>query len=287
MKRKFLSKKVLADIAFETLGSFLTAVALYNFALNAQFPMTGFSGVALILYRLFGLPMGIATILLNIPVALLCYRLLGRDFFLRSLRCMVISSLMLDYVAPLLPLYAGDRLLAALCTGALGGLGYALIYLRDSSTGGTDFIIMAIRAKRPYLSLGRISFAIEVVIILAGGLIFRDADGVLYGLLINYITAQVVDKVMYGVDAGKLTLVVTTCGQDVAAAIDACCGRGATLLPAKGGYAQADKEVVMCACNNKQMHMVQQAVRRTDPDGFIIILESNEVLGEGFKKPSK
>lgn len=284
MLARWFSPKNLKDVAFELVGSFLTAVALYNFALNAQFLMTGFSGLSLILHRLFGLPIGAVVVVMNIPLALWCYRLLGRDFFLRSVRCTLFASIMVDYVAPLLPLYMGDRLLAALCTGVLGGMGYALIYMRNSSTGGSDFIIMAVRAKNPHLSLGRISFGIDLVVILLGGLIFRDIDGVLYGLMVNYISAQMVDKLMYGVDAGKLTLIITDHGKKAVAAIDRVSGRGATVLPAKGGYAEGHKEVVLCACNNKQMHQIRQAVHQVDPAAFIIILESNEVLGEGFKE---
>ena len=114
--KKLTSKRWVTDVAVELIGSFLVAIGLYNFALFAEFPMTGFSGIAMILYRLFGLPIGITTIVLNIPVAIICYRLLGRGFFLRSVRCLIISSLMIDYIAPLLPVYSGDRLLAALCT---------------------------------------------------------------------------------------------------------------------------------------------------------------------------
>ena len=284
MLTRLFSPRNLKDIAFELVGSFLAAVALYNFALKAEFLMTGFSGISLILHRLFGLPIGALTLVLNIPVAIWCYKLLGRDFFLRSVRCTIISSLMVDYVVPLLPLYSGDRLLTALFTGVLSGVGYALIFMRNSSTGGADFIIMAIRAKHPHLSLGRISFTFDLVVILAGGLIFRDIDGILYGLVINYISAQMVDKLLYGVDAGKLTLIITERGQAVVAAIDRVSERGATILPAKGGYAGSEKEVVLCACNNKQMHLIRQAVHQVDPAGFIIILESNEVLGEGFKE---
>ena len=98
-------KKVAMDVACESAGSFLVAIALYNFALYADFPLSGFSGIAMILYRLFGLPIGLTTIALNIPVAIICYRLIGKEFMIRSLRCMIISSLMIDYVAPLLPVY--------------------------------------------------------------------------------------------------------------------------------------------------------------------------------------
>ena len=93
---KLFGKTWLFDTLVEIAGSILTGVAIYNFALPAKFPMTGFSGLALILYRLFDLPIGVMTIVLNIPVAILCYRVLGRRFFLCSVRCMILSSLFVD-----------------------------------------------------------------------------------------------------------------------------------------------------------------------------------------------
>ncbi len=279
----YLNKECFFDILIEVVGSFLVALALYNFALMAEFPMTGFSGISMILYRLFGLPIGLTTIFLNIPVAILCYKLLGRGFFLRSIRCMIISSVMIDYIAPLLPVYHGDRLLAAICTGFLGGFGYSMIYMRNSSTGGSDFIVMAVKALKPYLSLGKIVFLSDVGIILAGGIIFKDMDGIVYGMIINYIFAIAVDKMMYGMNAGKLALIVTDYGSKVAQMIDENCGRGSTIIDAKGGYKQDHRDVVMCACSTKQMYLVEKSVKKIDENAFTIIMESNEVLGEGFQ----
>ena len=157
----FFPKMNFRVLCMEILGSFLIAVGIYNFALPAGFPMTGFSGIAIILHRLFALPVGSMTIVLNIPVALFCCRLLGKTFFLRSFRCMLISSVMMDAAAPLLPLYQGSRLLAAISTGVLGGIGYALIYMQGSSTGGMDFITMSIKSFKPHVPLGRIVFAAD------------------------------------------------------------------------------------------------------------------------------
>ena len=282
MKRIF-GESWIPDTLTEIVGSILTGVAIYNFAVPARFPMTGFSGLALILYRLFGTPIGVMTIVLNIPVALICYRLLGRQFFFRSLRCMVLSSLFIDYAAPLLPLYAGDRLLASICTGVLGGLGYAMIYMRSSSTGGSDFIVMAVKAVRPHVQLGKIIFITDAVIIGLGGLIFRDFDGVIYGLIIDYIYAIVTDKIMYGMNAGKLALVVTDHGKAAADKIDELCGRGATIIEARGAFRGDPRQMVMCACSTKEMLSVERAVKLVDPNAFTVILESNEVVGEGFK----
>ena len=222
-------------------------------------------------------------ILLNIPLAFLCYKLLGKGFFLRSIRCMIISSIFIDYIGPMLPAYDGDRLLAALCTGVTMGLGYGLIYMQNSSTGGADFVVMALKAVRPHLSLGRLAFITDVVIVLAGGFLFRDVDGIIYGMIVSFIFSVVIDKVMYGANAGKLTLIVTEHGKLVCDTIDATCKRGTTILKAAGGYKQEDKQVVMCACSDKQMYQVQQAVKAVDPASFMVVLESNEVHGEGFR----
>lgn len=282
MREKIFKKSTFKTIGIELLGSLLIAIGIYNFALHASFPMTGFSGISIILYRLFDLPIGATTIVLNIPVALICYRLLGKGFFFRSLRCMVISSLMIDFIGPLLPVYQGSRLLAAICTGVFGGFGYAIIYMANSSTGGADFIIMAVKALKPYLPLGRIAFLTDVGIILTGGILFKDVDGIIYGMIINFIFALAVDKVMYGINAGKLAIVVTDHGKEVTEVIEECCGRGSTIMNALGGYKQDERQVVLCACNNKEMYFVQKAVKTADPKSFLIVMESNEVHGEGF-----
>lgn len=280
-KNKF--HELIIQLLWELGGSVLIAIGIYNFAVQAAFPMTGFSGISIILYQLFHIPIGLSTILMNIPLAAICYKLLGRKFFISSLRCMFISSVVIDYVAPLFPVYTGSRLLAALCTGIFAGAGYALIYTRNSSTGGSDFIIMVVKALKPHLSVGKIAFCSDIGIILLGGILFKDVDGIIYGMIVNYIIAIVADKIMYGMNSGKMTLIVTEQGQKVCQVIDDCCQRGSTILHGEGGYQGDEKQVVMCACSNKEMYAVQQAVKDADPQSFMIVLESNEVHGEGFK----
>ena len=276
-------QELIVQLLWELVGSIFIAIGIYNFAVQAEFPMTGFSGISIILYQLFNVPIGLSTILLNIPVAIICYKLLGKKFFISSIRCMIISSVIIDYIAPLFPVYEGSRLLAALCTGIFGGIGYALIYCRNSSTGGSDFIIMAVKALRPHLSIGNIAFCSDIGIILIGGIIFKDVDGIIYGMIVNYIFAIVTDKIMYGMNSGKMTLIVTEHGEKICQVIDDVSQRGSTILHGQGGYQGDKKQIVMCACSNKEMFTVQQAVKEVDPLSFMIILESNEVHGEGFK----
>ena len=282
---KKLLGKWLADILADIAGGILIAAGAYNFAEAAEFPLVGINGIALVFHHLMDLPIGVTAIVLNIPIAIICYKMLGRNFFFRSIRSMIITSLIIDMAAPLLPVYEGDRMLAAICTGVLSGIGYAIIYLRDSSTGGTDFVILSIKSKNPHLSIGKISFALEAVIILIGTVaVSRQMDALIYGMLISYIMSAVMDKVMYGIASGKMTLIVTQKPKEVAEKISQVAGRGATFLKAKGSYEGEEKDVVMCACSNKQMFSIRKAAREVDPEAFLIILESNEVVGEGFRE---
>lgn len=278
------AKKWSIDIFIDILGGIFIALGTYNFAAAAEFPMVGVNGIALIFYQLWGLPIGCTAMLLNIPIAVFCFKVLGRRFFLRSVRTILITSFLMDYAAPLFPVYEGDRMLAAICTGILSGLGFALIYMRDSSTGGADFIILSLKSLHPHLTIGKISFAMDAVIVLLGVMIVsKDVDSLIYGIIISFLLSTMVDKVMYGISAGKLTLIVTEHSREVAEKIDQVTGRGSTFLKAQGSYSGEDKDVVMCACNNKQMYGIRSVVKEIDPNAFIIIMESNEVLGEGFK----
>ncbi len=274
---------LITDLLYEITGSILIAVAVRNFALAAEFPMTGFSGIAIILNRFFQIPIGFSTILLNLPVVVLCYRRIGRSFLLKSFRCMIVSSLFIDYLAPLFPFYTGSRLLAALVTGVLGGIGYAIIYTRGSSTGGADFLIMALKSINPHLRLGTIAFSIDIGIILTGGLLFRDFDGIIYGMLVSYLFAHMIDKVFYGINAGKLAFIVTKRGKEISNIIEECSNRGSTILKSRGGYRLEEKETVMVVSNSKQMYRILQQVTEYDREAFIILLEAHEIHGKGFR----
>ena len=282
--KSFYAKKWSIDILMDILGGILIALGTYNFAALAQFPMAGLNGIALIFYHLWGLPIGRTALLLNIPIALICFPILGRQYFLRSVRTIIITSVIMDYLAPLFPVYTGDRMLAAICAGVLSGLGYALIYMRETSTGGADFIMLSIKALKPHFSLGKITFIMDGLIVLLGTvMVSRDIDSLIYGMTITFLLSVVVDKVMYGIDAGKMTLIVTDQAQEVADMIDQVTGRGCTFLKGEGSYSKEEKAVVMCACNNKQMYSIRSSIKKIDPKAFIIIVESNEVVGEGFK----
>ncbi len=280
-------QKYMMNIFADVLCGFLLAVAFYSFAIPADFPMAGISGLSLIFYHLLGFPVGIMTIVLNIPIVFLCYRTLGKQLYLNSLRTMVITSVMIDTIGPLLPAYHGELILSAICAGVFCGCGFALAFMRNSSTGGFDFIMMTIRHHRPHLSLGRIAFTLDVFVILVSGMLFGSVDAVIYGIILNYIYTTVLDRVLYGTNSGKLTFIVTDVPEKIVHAIDEKAGRGATILSGAGGYSGEDKSVVLCASGRKEMVRIRNLAHEVDENAFVIIVESNEVIGEGFHLPDE
>ena len=197
---------------------------------------------------------------------------------------MVLFAIFTDYLLPLMPVYQGDRLLATICGGVVGGIGDALIYMNNSSTGGLDFITMGIKARHPHLPFGNITFAAALAVILLNGAVFQDVDSIIYGIMFNFIVSAVINKMMFGFSSSMLAMIVTDDGKAACAEIDRVADRGSTILQGHGGYGGQPKDVVLCACSNKQLYEIEHAVQAIDPGCFIIMLQSNEVHGEGFRQ---
>jgi len=280
-KEKF--KEIVWDFVYDIIGALLFNIGVFCFAVNAKFAPVGISGLSVILNHLYGLPMGITSIAMNIPVILISYKILGKRFLFKSAKTMLVFAILLDLVVSKFPMYSGNPFYAAICTGVFSGLGLTIIYYRGASSGGTDFLIMAIRKLFPHLSIGQITWGIDGAVVLIGGLVFHNIDAVMLGIFATVATTIVIDKIMYGLGAGKLLFIVTDCGEAVAKGIGDMTGRGATFLSGQGSYSRDDKQVVMCACNNRQVVAIRKAVHEIDKNVFLIITESNEVFGQGFK----
>ena len=281
---KELMWDVLADIA----GGLFYALGIYTFAKAANFAPGGLSGLALITHHLWGLPIGIMTLVFNIPVILLSFRLLGKRFLFKSLRSMIVCTLFVDFLLPAVsPPYTGSPLLAALYSGIFLGAGLAVLYMRGSSSGGTDFLTMSVKVLRPHMSLGAVTMIIDLIIILMGWPVFGNIDSVLYGIVATGVTSIVIDKIMYGVGAGKLIIIISDHGQEVADKIANAIDRGSTLIRAIGTYTGSERQVLLCACNKSQAFKVRSAAHEVDENAFVMITETSEVYGEGFLEQKK
>lgn len=282
MKQHWDVKKLLVDTLYFMMGSMLYSLGLYTFASNAGFATGGISGLALILTHYTGVPIGTLTLLLNIPVILICAKAVGLAFILKSGWVMLINAFFIDIVFPLFPTYTGSPLLAAMFTGALIGAGIGIIYIRGSSTGGVDFIVMTFKKLLPHFSIGRIWLVVDLLIILLGAFVFRNIDAVLYGIISSFACTMMMDKLLYGAGSGKLAIIITDHGCRISKAIADEVDRGSTLIPVQGIYTGKPKDMLLCVCSKSQICRVRNAALSIDPASMVIITETNEVFGEGF-----
>lgn len=283
-KREIIIKQITLDLIYNIAGSILYAAGLYTFAGNGGFAPGGVSGLALIMNHLWGLPVGTVTLLLNIPLILISYKTVGKRLLIKSGVTMVISTIVLDLIFPLFPMYSGSRMMAALCSGVFLGAGMALFYIRGSSSGGIDFLALTIKKKKPHMTIGVITMLIDLAVILLGWPVFGDVDAVLYGVLATFVSTVVIDKILYGVGAGTLAVIITGNGKAVAERIGERAARGVTSLRAVGAYTGKDREVLLCACSKAEAYLVKEAVQEADEKAFFMFTEISEVYGEGFKR---
>ena len=286
LKKKLCIQEWGKDLVMDILGALLYGAGISVFAVNADFAPGGITGMAILVNHFLPfLPIGALTILINVPVVILCYAYLGKKYLLKSAISMGIIAFMLDIVFPRLPSYSGDPLLAALFAGLLSGVGLALIYSRGYCTGGSDFIIMAIRKKFPHLSVGSITLLIDGAIILAGGFVFGRVDAVLQGIVMTAASTVMIDKILYGTGSGKRITIITDKGQAVADAIGKQIGRGVTMMQVTGAYSGLPHTLLLVACSNQEGYRVKKLVYSIDEKALIMISPNDEVFGEGFKSP--
>lgn len=285
VKEQSIWRTLAGDLIYDILGMTLFGVGIYVFARSSGIATGGFTGLGLIINHVTGLPVGAVTLLLNIPCILLSYRILGKMFLLRTVKTMVIQSVIMDLVAARLPVYTGDRLLAALCAGVLCGGGLVLVYMRGGSTGGGDFLTLSLRRLFPHLSIGQFNIVIDGCVLCLAGLVYGDIEATLYGLVYAFACTQVIDKVMYGAGSSKLAFIITEHGRETASVIGQELHRGGTLVPAIGTFSGRQKDLLLCACSRNQIFRVRKLAHKADPTALVMISQADEVFGEGFKKP--
>ncbi|MCI8654137.1 MAG: YitT family protein [Angelakisella sp.] len=276
-------KEFILDVLYDMAGGLIMAVGLSCFVGPAQIAPGGVSGLAILVNFLTGLPVGTVNLAFNIPLLLLAWRFLGRVFTLKTLRSVFIQSVMIDLASLWLPAYTGDRIMAALFGGIASGVGLALVFMRGSTTGGTDIVSRLIQLRYRHLSMGKLLFLVDVVVLLLSVVVFRNIEAGLYGMLSVYTAGKVLDNVLYGLDTGKVLLVISERNGEIAQGIMEAMNRGVTFLHGAGAWSGEKKQVLLCAVRAQQCYQVEEIIRGVDPDAFMIVMEANEIAGEGFR----
>ena len=276
-------KGFLLDIVFVLLGSALVALSVAVFTVPNDIAPGGVSGLATALAYISPVSVGVWALVLNVPLMLAAWRLLGARPLLMTLLATVLLSVFIDLFGALLPGYTNNELLAAVAGGVLAGLGVGLLFLRGISTGGTDLAALLLKKPFPNVPNGIMLLLIDASVVAVAVLIFRDIEVALYSTIAIYLSSKVIDALAQGVDYAKVVYIITEKGEAISRVLNERTDRGTTLVAARGGYTGKDKEMVITVTRRNVLAQTLRLIKQTDPAAFTFVTDSTEVHGEGFK----
>ena len=275
-------KQILKEMLETILGALIMAAGVSLFLLPNQLSSGGIAGVATIFYYLLNIPMGTVIIAINITLFLFSMYKVGKMFFLKSTLGTVAMSVFIDLLDKIEPL-TNDRFLACIYGGILLGLGTTLLLKAESSTGGSDLISYIAKKYKPTVRSGNIIVIIDIIIIALNVIFFKEIEIGLYSAIAIYIMGKIIDIFFEGINFTKLMIIVSNKSEEIAKQIDQKVARGSTGLYGKGMYTNENKLILMCAVYRKDVARIKIIAKEIDPKSFIVITNSREVVGQGFK----
>ena len=265
------------------LGAAIYAFGLTYFVVPHHLFEGGATGITLITFYLFKIPVSLMNLLINVPLFILAWKIFGAKSLYSSLLGTLALSAWLAFFERI-PLHIdlqGDLLITALIAGILLGIGLGIIFNAGGTTGGTDILARIIN-KYTHISMGKLLFILDFCILMLILLIFKDLRLVSYTLLFDFIVSRVIDLIGEGGYAGKGFMIITKRPDHLAKAINDDLGRGVTFISGQGYYSQKDLKIIYCIVGRNEIVKMKEMIHRIDPQAFITITEAHEILGEGF-----
>jgi uncharacterized membrane-anchored protein YitT (DUF2179 family) len=275
--------KFAVDIIVIVIASSIFAVAVHSFFAPVGIAPGGITGLSVVANKVWGIGIGLASAILNIPLIILGFIFLGKKMMFKTVLSVIIFTVAVDFIfAGLLPVYHGETILSAIFGGALMGSGLGLVYTREAVTGGTDIVNKIIAKFFGHIKFGNITFVVNLTIISLAVLAMGDFEVGLFSIVTIFVSSKMIDGFIYGMNESKLMLIISEFPQEISAEILKT-GRGITLLKATGLYTGNEKNVLLCAVLKNEYFKIKNTVKNIDKKAFIIVTGAGEVFGEGFK----
>ncbi|MFZ5430299.1 MAG: YitT family protein [Bacteroidota bacterium] len=294
-KVKLFSRKWFYDYSLILVGSFILAAGFVYFITPHKIVPGGVYGIAIVVHYLTkgmfafwpeGIPIGLFGLVLNIPLTWAGIKILGPKFGVKTITGFVLTSVFIDGITMLRPVgdaaLVSDVLLSCVFGGVLLGFGLGLIFKSRATSGGSDIIAM-IAAKYTRLPLGRLMIYVDSAIVLIGLAAFQDWAIPLYSWIVIFITGRAIDITLEGADYNKALFIISKEHEAIREKVLVDLERGGTYLKAKGMYTNEEKQMIFTVVSRRELAILEDYIREIDPGAFITIMDTKEILGEGFK----
>ncbi len=258
----------------------LLAIAISFFLLPAKIVTGGTPGMGILLHLIFPVPVGVAMLLINIPLILIGVKFIDKNFAIRSIYSMLLTALAVD----LMNLYLDvpeiqSMLLSTLYGGIFAGIGVGLVLKGNASAGGT-IIVAKIIANSTHLKPAQVLLVMDSMIILTIGLIFKDMEKILWSMISIYVTAQVIDRILSGTSTEKTINIVSTRITEIAQAISSQLNRDGTILSGQNLTGEHTKQILFVVIDARRINQLKELVLSIDEKALMVTMEASEMMGD-------
>lgn len=279
--KKHLQKDIILGYVNILLGCILGAAAYPLFLVPNQVAPGGVTGLTTVLNIAFGLPVGVTSLFLNVPLFVLGYKLLGRLFFVKSLGATIVFSLLIDFFALFMHPLTHNPLLATIYGGVMLGLGLGFILKGGATTGGTDLSAKLLHQKFRSMSIGMLILMQDAVVVMLAAIVI-NVEQALYSIINIIVITMLIDLTMQGFSRAKACYILSNKNDIIKETLMKRIARGTTIIDAKGGYTMQDKPILLCIAHPREIFIIKNIVNEIDERAFMFITPAAEVLGEGF-----
>ena len=277
MSNKYL--QFIKEYIIVALACVVMAFNINYFFVGNKLAEGGVSGLSLIIHYLSNIDVSYLYFALNIPLIILAYIFLGKNFLLKTFFATFVLSVFLKVFASFSePL--DDILLAAIFGGAINGIAIGIVFYAGGSTGGMD-IVAKIVNKYTGIPISRILLATDFIVLSIVAVIFGKVI-FMYTLISLVLSSKMIDIIQVGIYSAKGVTIITTKEDEIRKRIMEDTKRGITLINAKGGYTQKEIGMLYCVVGQYQLIRVKTIVKEVDPSAFMIVADVHEVIGNGF-----
>ncbi len=292
---RVFSKKWFIDYTLIIIGSFILAAGFVFFITPHRIVPGGVYGIAIVVHYLTpgvfsfwpdGIPIGLFGLILNIPLTIAGIKILGPKFGVKTIIGFVLTSIFIDGITMMREVgdaaLVDDILLSCVFGGVLIGFGLGLIFKSRATSGGSDIIAMII-AKYTKLQLGKLMIYVDSTIVLLGLFAFGDWAIPLYSWVVIYITGRAIDLTLEGADYNKALIIISNKHEDIKHKLLIELERGGTYLKGEGMFTGEKKQIIYTVVSRREVAILQEYISQIDPDAFITVMDTKEILGEGFQ----
>lgn len=287
-KKKIILKEVKRYL-FMVLGCLSYAASLGVFLIPNEIVGGGVSGAASLIQIITNLPAGIFIVLINAPILIFGFKLMGWKFIVRcfvTTAALGLCTELWDYLAVITKLnqITTNPLLAALYGGILQGIGIGFFIKYETSSGGTELLGRLTHHVLPFGSIATHVAIFDGIVVLVGAFVLKNPENVLHALILIFVSAKVSDLIVMGLSKAKMCYIITTKAEEIADYLIAHSPRGVTLINGEGMYSKQPKGVLLTCVKSHQIESLKGMVKQLDENSFVIVCDANEVYGKGFNR---